>query len=505
MRRKDIQYKSGAAASIGEAEFLYELKSIITTNNVTGYIVGGVVRDMLVGHMPQDIDIAVSIAALDMAQRIVDVLGGTVVPLGGDGGVVRVVVGDKWSSSRDSQKHCDITTIKGDIERDLGQRDFTVDAMAISVDKDWSDGWGDCLISDVIDPFGGRSDLSHRLIRAVADDVFESDPCRLLRAVRLAAEYDFTIEGHTEDLIRTQGGMLEKVAGERIREELCRLLNVPRSTEYLRYLDLLHLFNVIFPELIACKGVDQPKEHFWDVFDHSMETMSAVESLLRMDESIYGQSLPMNSWLYRVLQDIEGRVGDVNRIVLLKLAALLHDVAKPQTKNVEKDGRTHFFGHAKEGAVIASGMLKRLRFGGQQIRLVESMIEHHLRLWQMSNAGLPTRRAIYRYFRDTTDTSFDIIALSLSDFVASQGPNLDVEEWNRHCELMGYIVTEYQRGDGIISPPKLISGHDLINTFDLEPGPDIGRILEAVREAQAAGEISTREQALTFAKRQLEI
>ncbi|MDY6835959.1 MAG: HD domain-containing protein [Chloroflexota bacterium] len=503
MKKRDLLYKSSDISSVDEAAFLHELKSIVTTNNVTGYIVGGAVRDMLLGYVPQDIDMAVSISAPDMAQRMIDIIGGTAVSLGGEDGVVRVVVDDRWSSNGDFQKYCDITTIRGDIESDLGQRDFTIDAMAISIDKDWGMGWGDCLTSDIIDPFGGKSDLSNRLIRAVADDIFESDPCRLLRAVRLAAEYDFTVENHTEDLIRIQGRMLEKVAGERIREELCRLLNVPRATEYLRCLDLLCLFNVIFPELIICKGVDQPKEHFWDVFDHSMETVFAVEGLLQMDQSIYGRSLPIDGSLSTVLQNIRGRVGDTNRIVLLKLAALLHDVAKPQTKNIEKDGRTHFFGHAKEGALMARDVLKRLRFGGQQIRLVESMIEHHLRLWQMSNIGLPTRRAIYRYFRDTTDASFDIIVLSLADYIASQGPNLDVEEWNRHCELMGYIATEYQKGDDIVSPPKLVNGHDLIKTFDLEPGPDIGRILEAIREAQAAGEINTKEQALVFAKEQL--
>ena len=149
---------------------------------------------------------------------------------------------------------------------------------------------------------------------------------------------------------------------------------------------------------------------------------------------------------------------------------------------------------------MAGLALERLRFSGRHIKMVQDMIEHHLRLWQMSNDALPTRRAIYRYFRSTGEMAFDIILLSLADFLATVGPRLDLREWKAHCDLMGYILAEYERDASIVRPPKLISGHDLIDLFGMEPGPEVGRILEAVREAQGAGEINSREEALAFAR-----
>jgi poly(A) polymerase len=150
---------------------------------------------------------------------------------------------------------------------------------------------------------------------------------------------------------------------------------------------------------------------------------------------------------------------------------------------------------------MAGDILRRLRFGTRETRMVQKMIEAHLRLWQMGGQdGLPTRRAIYRYFRDTGDVSIDIMFLSLADFLATQGPIPDVEQWEQHCRLMDYILTRREEEATIVSPPKLIDGHDVMRVFGLKPGSRIGQILDAVREAQGAGEIDTREGALRFVR-----
>jgi poly(A) polymerase len=196
--------------------------------------------------------------------------------------------------------------------------------------------------------------------------------------------------------------------------------------------------------------------------------------------------------------------GGMNRGSLLKLAALLHDVAKPQTKTVEQNGRARFLGHTKEGARIAGYILQRLRFSTREIRMIQKMIENHLRLWQMSNEGLlPTRRAIYRYFRDTGDVSTDIAFLTLADYLATYGPNLDLKDWKQCTQLIEYVLSQRDKEESIVAPPKLIDGHDLINIFNMEPGRQIGELLEMVREAQASGEITIREDALTFVQAQL--
>jgi poly(A) polymerase len=191
------------------------------------------------------------------------------------------------------------------------------------------------------------------------------------------------------------------------------------------------------------------------------------------------------------------------RSSLFKLAAFLHDIAKPQTKAIEADGRMHFLGHAKDGATIAVNILERLRFSGKEIKLVETMICHHLRPLQMSHTGLPTHRAIYRYFRDTGEAGIDILFLSLADHLATRGPHLDIFEWREHTQLIEYLLSQRFQEEKVVIPPKLIDGHDLINVFGLSPGPKIGKLLETVREAQAVGELVTKDEALVYIRRQL--
>jgi poly(A) polymerase len=188
---------------------------------------------------------------------------------------------------------------------------------------------------------------------------------------------------------------------------------------------------------------------------------------------------------------------------LFKLAALLHDVAKPQTKTIDANGRMRFLGHAKEGAAMVVKILERLRFSGKEVKLVEVVVQHHLRPMQMSSNGFPTRRAIYRYFRDTGEAGIDILFLSLADHLATRGPHLDLAEWQEHAQLVEYVLAQRFQEESVVVPPKLIDGHDLINIFGLSPGPKIGEFLEVVREAQASGELATKEEALAYIRKQL--
>jgi poly(A) polymerase len=249
------------------------------------------------------------------------------------------------------------------------------------------------------------------------------------------------------------------------------------------------------------KKVAQPKEHFWDVFDHSIETVAVVDFLLRRGTWEYANEevLAVVPWSPMLAQhfDLEVSHGSTRRL-LLKLAALLHDIAKPQAKTIEASGRMRFLGHAKEGASMAANILERLRFSAKEIKLVEIMVRHHLRPMQMSHDELPTRRAIYRYFRDTGDAGIDILFLSLADHLATRGPHLELAEWREHAQVVEYILTQRFEQESLVVPPKLVNGHDLITIFGMSPGPKIGEVLEAVREAQAAGEIATREEALSY-------
>jgi poly(A) polymerase len=479
-----------------EASLLERIRGLLPGGDVDAYLVGGYIRDTLLGRKTRDIDIAVGASATDVARVVAAALDGHYVLLDEAQGIARVVLVES-DAAKETQWHLDFSTIRGTIETDLSRRDFTIDAMAIDLGD-----IGKRSPPRLIDPFLGQKDLESGLIKAVSASIFEDDPARLVRGVRLAAEYGLTIDAGTEAMMTSQSHLINRVAGERVREELCRILSVGNAAHFIFYLDRLGLLTAIIPELTFTKGVDQPREHYWDVFNHSVQSVATLERLL--DKTTGPELLSLSPHLVPHIGEFEEETSlGFTRAGLVKLAVLLHDIAKPQTKTLMPDGRAHFFGHPTQGAEVAGGIMQRLRFSNREIKMVQKMIESHLRLWQMGD-DLPTRRAIYRYFRDTADVSIDIIFLTLADFLATQGPNLDVAEWEGHCRLMEYVLAQREEDETVAAPPKLIDGHDLMREFGLKPGPKVGETLEAVREAQGAGELSTKEEALAFARRHLE-
>ena len=471
----------------------------LADRRITAYLAGGMVRDLLLGRGVEDIDIAVAGDALEVAGGIATSLGGKYIPLDEKNGIGRMVL-----ALSDRKWELDFTTIEDDIEQDLARRDFSIDAMAIGLEEMIQEPQS----PSIIDPFHGQDDLAGGVVKVVGESAFVDDPVRLLRAVRLAAELSFTIDEKTEALVQSQAHLINNVAGERVREELLRLLVLPQGGQHLRYLEELGLLDSLFPELAQTKGVTQPKEHYWDVFEHSLRTVMAVDFLLREGDWEYagGEALEVVPWSEELAQHFSSGVGHGStRKSLLRLAALLHDIAKPQTKTVEEGGKTRFLGHAAEGAAAVAGIMERLRFSAREIKLVEVMVKAHLRPTQMSHEGLPTSRAIYRYFRDTGEAGVDILFLSLADHLATRGENFDMAHWREHAEIVAHVLARHAEEEKLMVPPKLVDGHDLVKLFGLSPGPRFTEILEAVRETQAAGEVSTREEALKYIEHNLNI
>lgn len=476
------------------------LRDFFAKRRVAAYLVGGFVRDYLLKKTSGDIDLAVAGPALELAREVAGIFGGHYVVMDEENEIARVVLkgdnGGDW--------HVDISTMHGSIEEDLALRDFTIDAMALEL----CTYKGAFAESEIIDPFGGRRDLGLKLVRAISEGSLERDPLRLLRAVRLAAELGFEIEPNTADLIRRHCQLITSVSAERVRDELYRIIAAPRAASWLSRLDELGLLTPVIPELEASKGVRQPKEHCWDVFHHSLETVAAIEYLIGRGATgglwQFGENLLAPVPWFAALRDHfnqEVCVGR-NRLGLLKLVALLHDIAKPLCKTIDEGGRIRFFGHAKEGAAIAARVMERLRFSSREIELASRAIKHHLRpgAW---GEELPTHRAIYRFYRDTGDGGVDVIFLNLADHLATRGPLLALPEWQQHARAAGYVLAKYFEEKSIVTPPKLVDGHLLMEHFKLPPGRIIGQLLEAIREAQAAGDISTREEALAFASKLL--
>ena len=507
---------------------LAKISHLLAIQKKQGYIVGGFIRDWLLKRGTNDIDIAVSGDARAIARKVAGEIGGKFVLLDDVNNVARVVVIEDEQPRKTSQNqelrgaewHFDFSPFTGDIESDLARRDFTINAMALELRQFVTASTATKMGSrksttpsaekrstlKLIDPFSGKADLRDKIVRRVSEQIFEDDATRLLRAVRLAAELDFTIEPDTESLIHRYSQAITEVPGEKVREELLRLLTLPRAAYYLRYLDKFGLLLALIPELAESKGVEQPTVHFWDVFEHSLQTVAAVEFLLNESDWEYGNDdmLSTAPWSDAIDRHLSQEVSSgSNHKVLLKLGGLFHDIAKPMTKSIDDTGRARFLGHAKEGAAITANILERLRFSNREIRLVESLVYHHLRPAQMANDTLPTQRAIYRYFRDTGEAGIDILLLALADYLASRGPLASMEEWRKHCHLINYILTAHNKQQAKILPAKLIDGNDIMNTFALAPGPLVGKLLAMVNEAHASGELNTREKALALVRREL--
>ncbi len=467
---------------------------------VRAYLVGGFVRDGLLGRPTADIDIAIDADAIAAGQKMAADLAGTFVLLDADNRIGRVVFPGEGFGKAGHPWYVDISTLAGDIHQDLARRDFTVDALAIELVR----GIDDPFALPLIDPFDGRGDLARQSLKATGDSVFQADPLRLLRAVRLAAELGLHISSETEAWIRRDYRLISLPAGERIREELLKILVLRPAGRFVRRLDDLRLLTAIIPELEAARAVEQPVEHHWDVLNHSLETVRAIDFLLRQDEWEYGSHdlLETVPWSQKFDSYFAEEVGaNCTRAALLRLACLLHDIAKPATKIIAND-RVRFFGHTDQGADLVAPILERLRFSKREIKLVETMVRLHMRPTQLSQTGTPTPRAIYRYFRDAGAAAVDVLFLSLADHLAARGPDLSPQDWRWHADQTACLLTACFKEE-ILAPPRLIDGYDLMQIFGLKPGPSLGRILDAVKEAQAAGEITSRDEALSYVKNRL--
>ncbi|MBI2859651.1 MAG: HD domain-containing protein [Chloroflexi bacterium] len=469
---------------------LLQVRQYLAEENVEGYLVGGYIRDSLLGRTSADLDFAVRGDAAAVARAISAALRGKYLVLDEVNRVYRVVLGRRGPC-------LDFSSFQR-IEEDLARRDFTIDAMALG-----SEHWQYMVAAEnLVDPFGGVADLGASHLRTVSDRVFVEDAVRLLRAVRLAGELGMTISAGTEGLMRRDAALVSGIPGERVRDELVRIFSIPGVARWVKLMERTGVLLAVFPELVPAKGFEQKGVHHWDVLTHSLNTLGAAEFMIRQGPWEYaGEDLlaPV-PWTDEITTHFSQRVGKGStRATMLRIASLFHDVAKPQTKTVEAGGKWHFFGHAPQGARTARSALERTRFSRREAELVELEIVHHLRPWQMAQGGLPTRRAIYRYFRDTGDAGIDIFLLSLADFLATHGPALDLDEWNRQVGLMKYVFEEH-RMQARSGDTRIIDGHDMILSLGLKPGPVVGKLLAAVDEARATGEIGSREEALQFAR-----
>jgi len=290
-----------------------------------------------------------------------------------------------------------------------------------------------------------------------------------------------------------------------------RMLAAPQAGRGMRLLDGLGLLSALLPEMDVTRGVEQPKEHHHDVFGHSIAVVEALDTLLAVEPPDDERNGRLWRELWSALEWWEGGrdyfvepvTAGTPRRALVKLCGLLHDIGKPATKTFEESGRMRFFGHSDTGAEITGRLMRRLRFSSREREIVMRMIEAHLRPVQMAQDRAPTKRAVYRYFRATGEAGIGTLFLSLADHLGTVGPNVRREGFRAHVAVVSHILHLRFADEGVTSPPKLVSGDDLMRDLGLEPGALLGELLEAIREAQAAGDVGTPEEALALARERL--
>lgn len=463
------------------------------------YLVGGAVRDSLFERLSHDFDFALQKDALVVGRQVADKLDGAYYPLDEERETARVIL----TEGDGGRVVLDFAVFRGpDLESDLRARDFTVNSMAVDVRKSDS----------LLDPLGGLKDLQGKKLRACTQRTFEDDPLRILRGVRQAVGFGFRIDPETIELMRQSVEKLERISAERLRDELFRLLGGPRPGTAIEALDMLGVLPYVLPELSDLKGVRQSPPHTADVWTHTINVMRKLNTVLAVlspdfdpDRSANLANGYLSSRLGRYRQQVAEHLAtaftpDRSLRPLLFLAALYHDVGKPEAAQVEEDGRIRFFGHAVEGEKLISSRAKRLHLSNEERKRLKIIVRHHMRpmLLAQSDVG-PSRRAVYRFFRDTESAGIDICLLSLADFLGTYGATLPGDEWRRQLDVVRTLFDAWwEKAEEDVSPRPLLNGHDLIAEFGIEPGPQIGSLLAALREAQAIGQVGDREAALEY-------
>ncbi|MBL7208253.1 MAG: CCA tRNA nucleotidyltransferase [Desulfobacterales bacterium] len=456
---------------------MIQINSNIIPKTKNSYLVGGSIRDVLLGLSPIDYDIAVLGNPEQFAKNIASKTSGRIIIMGkpgaASGGIIRVVSDDKIF---------DISSINdASIEDDLNQRDFTINAIAYSLSS-----------GRIIDPLGGIQDLADKKIRMVSKQAFIKDPIRMIRAYRICALLNFKIDPQTVSAIKKDAKLIKNSAGERIRTELFKILLSYKAYYYLSQMANAGLLREILPELDALKGCMQNRYHSYDVFDHTMKAFCCLERILNN----YSEYIPE---IYN--QNIKQL--NKNKEYLLKFAILLHDIGKPAARSIDSQGNIHFYGHGKKGADMANKISKRLKLSTSERYYIDFIVRNHIRplfLFISHQKKILTKKSITRFFIKCGDNTPALLLHTIAD-IQGKGNREDIKD----AVFIEFAKAMLLRFFSDFMPekikPPLITGYDLIHEFGLTPSPLFKKILKIVQEERLSDKINTRQEALRLAKK----
>lgn len=491
-----------AAAAARDLPIVQTVFDLTETLGTAVYLVGGTVRDMLLGRETHDLDYAVDGDGLRVARYIADRLGGAYVALDEQRRTGRVVL--RRSAGGDGAAvSLDFAAFRGpDLEADLRDRDLTINAMALRRD-------GSSYV--LVDPLRGVADLYQRVLRATSARAFVDDPVRTLRAVRLAVQFDCQIEPQTRRWLVSAVPHLPAVSAERVRDEWFRALAQDRAGDAIEQMADLDLLAEVAPPAAALASIHRPhRGPASNVLSQAVETVRAVEGVVDALQGRADSTVTLPDGVHHVAPLLARRyaspICDQRTYgALLKCAALLHPVALSQVAGqlpaAESEAAATL---AADSGRIAAELALAWRCSKAEVDMLRTTVGAHSHAARLARQERVDRRAIYRYYRQSGEHGVDAATLALAIAGQETQASTHTDSWQRTvattARLWHAFYCEYEQ---VVNPPPLLSGHDLMQ-LGMAPGPQMGELLDGLHEEQAAGDIVTRGQALDAARAWME-
>ncbi len=471
--------------SLKDKNILNPIYNFAKARKVKLYLVGGALRDLILDRAKDnpDFDFCLKSGALKFAAKLANELRCACVVLDEEHAACRLV--KKINRKIYTFDFSDFRAAT--LEKDLLHRDFTINSMALGLGEVF--GKQD-LNTLIIDPYSGRADLKAKIIRVTGPASFKEDPLRILRAFSFSCTLGFSLDKETLRLVRKEKNKISLVSGERIREELFKILDSSTAYASLVSLDKLKVLEIIFPEIKPLRAIGQGPYHHLDVWQHTLETLNQFELIIKGAK----KTPRIDNYLQEEIAGLRKRSS------LLKLACILHDIGKPKALRREKK-KIIFHGHERIGLGLTRIISRRLKLSNDEGRSLERIVLWHLRPGYLANNPHPTARAIFRYFRDTGSQALAVLLLSLADQRATKGPLTTANSRLRHEKTVNSLIRKLLKQQDEKKLVRFLNGNHLMDKFKLPASPLIGKLLAELEEAQVIGKIKNKKEAWQLAEK----
>jgi len=465
------------------------------------YLVGGVIRDLFFDRNNHDYDVVVKTNSIPFSRKIADTLGGDFYVLDKERQIARILFEENGS-----QALIDVAMMAGgSIKTDLLQRDFSMNAMAVDIHSP----------SVLIDPCNGVKDIEKKELHPCSKNAFQNDPVRTIRAVRFSQQFLLRISEESDDLLRNAVPGLIDISGERKRDEFVKIFESPNWKNSIMMLMDYGILGILFPDINMFYQVKLSPPHIYNAIDHTLMVVHFCEQLLWMIEDQLDKTenaqlrkvKPLMASFQQPLLEYFNNplLKDRDIRTMLLFAGLFHDIGKARIQPVWKNERYHFPEHAKLSGEILSNTMQSMGFSNKEINFCKRVVQNHMKLSSLYEASTKTNPLkIHKFFKRTGPAGVLTILLHMADVLATYGETITPVRWDQAISFAGDVLDAYfHHNTEIIEPPVLITGTELIQSYNIAEGKEIGLFLEKISKAQVKGNVQSKADAHAFIQQEL--